>query len=124
MTVLYIIIAIIGVSLAAGLYKLIKHLRQKDSFYYLNPVRGSRYDPEIVEKSGGMSGFSTFPVDTSPYGGYVNYPYTYQYYPTSLMYPYYRHPYFRRYHNYSRRPLWRRRGMIRRRGMRRRRRRM
>jgi hypothetical protein len=58
--------------------------------YALDAVRGARYDPEIVSKSGGMAGFSTYPVDTHPDMGYINYPYFTYTYPDTYgrYYPY------------------------------------
>lgn len=81
----------------------------KDSYYNISPIRGSRYDPEIVEKSGGMAGFSTFPYDTSPYGGYVNFPYYTPFYYNSFPLSYecshcdYDYPYYG--YNYDYEPV-------------------
>jgi hypothetical protein len=63
-----------------------------------------RYDPEIIEKSGGMAGFSTSPFDTSSYGGYVNYPYYIYNNPYTYYNPYnnpYYNPYYNPYNTYN-----------------------
>ena len=60
------------VVLAVGTVALIIYLSKKQRDDY---IIAARFDPEIYEKSGGMAGYSTYPYDTSPYGGYVNYPY-------------------------------------------------
>lgn len=53
---------------------------------------GYRYDPEILELSGGMAAHSTFPWDTTY--PYINYPYIVYYWP----YHYFGYP---RYHHLS-----------------------
>jgi hypothetical protein len=44
-----------------------------------NAIRGSRYDPEVFIRSGGMAGFSTFPIDTDQYYDYPPPPYNHFY---------------------------------------------
>lgn len=79
--------------------------KQVDSFVNF-PIRGYRFDPEIVEKSGGMAGFSSTPYDTSPEGGgYINFPYIPYYYPGLNVYPRYYYPYQR--YPYRRYPWYR-----------------
>ena len=56
---------------------------------------GYRYDPEIYYKSGGSVGYSTYPYDTNPDMGYVNYSYYNplyytRYFPQSLSWPWMR----------------------------------
>jgi len=83
-TQLSILLVFILVAMVVLYFTLCRH---KDNYYNLYAVRGTRYDPEIVAKSGGMAGFSTFPVDTHPDMGYINYPW-YPYYNTNYMVPY------------------------------------
>lgn len=67
----------------------------KKDTYDISAVRLGRYDPEIVEKSGGMAGFSTFPAEVHPVW------YEYDYLPDSLYSrTYYDRPYIRPFEYY------------------------
>ena len=60
--------------------------------YYISPIRGSLYDPDIVKLSGGMAGYNTMPYSLYPYDYYTPDYYTPDYYTTDYYTPDYYTP--------------------------------